>query len=199
MTPPLRRLALTAHVTFSVGWLGAVAGFLVLAVAGLTSHDAQIVRAAYLAMGLIGWWVLVPCSVASLLTGLIQSLGTEWGLFRHYWVVVKFLLTIGGAVLLLVHMSPTSRLAAVAAERALSGIELRGLRVQLVADAGAALLVLLATTALSVYKPWGPIGYARPAGSTTRTSWGFYVLLGMGGVVLIVIVVHLAGGGLHAH
>ena len=52
MTPLLRKFVLTAHVTSSVGWLGAVAGFLVFAVTGLTSQDVQIVRAAYLAMEL---------------------------------------------------------------------------------------------------------------------------------------------------
>ncbi len=38
MTPGLRKFARTAHVTSSVGWLGAVAGFLALAAAGLTSQ-----------------------------------------------------------------------------------------------------------------------------------------------------------------
>ena len=41
-------------------------------------------RGAYLAMDLIGWFVIVPLSLASLLTGLVQALGTTWGLFRHY-------------------------------------------------------------------------------------------------------------------
>ena len=50
MSPGYRKVALTAHVTASVGWLGAVAGFLALAIAGLTSHDPQHVRSAYLAM-----------------------------------------------------------------------------------------------------------------------------------------------------
>ena len=50
ITPALRKLTLTAHVTCSVGWLGAVAGFLVLSIAGLTSRDAETVRGAYLAM-----------------------------------------------------------------------------------------------------------------------------------------------------
>src|SRR5438876_8144523 len=95
MTPRLRKFALTAHVTSSVGWLGAVVAYLALAIAGLTSQDAQRVRAACLAMELIGWFVIVPCSLAALLTGVVQSLGTEWGLFRHYWILVKFLLTIG--------------------------------------------------------------------------------------------------------
>ena len=66
MTPRLRQFALTAPVTSSVGSLGAVAGFLALAVAGLTSQDAQIVRAAYLATELITWFVIVPLSLASL-------------------------------------------------------------------------------------------------------------------------------------
>ena len=40
MTPRLRKFALAANVTASVGWLSAVTGFLSLAIAGLTSQDA---------------------------------------------------------------------------------------------------------------------------------------------------------------
>ena len=65
-------------------------------------------RAAYIAMELTGWFVIVPLSLASLLTGLVQSLGTTWGLFRHYWVLVKFLLTIGATIVLLLHMPTVS-------------------------------------------------------------------------------------------
>jgi len=69
MTPSLRKFALTTHVTSSVGWLGAVGAFLALAIAGLGSQDPQIVRAAYLAMHLTTWFVIVPLSLAALLTG----------------------------------------------------------------------------------------------------------------------------------
>ena len=96
MTPRFNKFALTAHIIFSVGWLGAIVVYLALAIAGLTVHDAQMVRAAYLSMELIGWYVMVPFSLAALLTGLVQSLGTPWGLFRHYWILAKFLLTTGG-------------------------------------------------------------------------------------------------------
>lgn len=84
MKPRLRKFVLTAHITFAVGWLGAVATFLALAIAGLTSQDAQTVRAAYLTMELIARFVIVPLSFAPLLTGPVLSLGTPWGLFRHY-------------------------------------------------------------------------------------------------------------------
>jgi hypothetical protein len=161
--PWLRKFALTAHVTFSVGWIGAVACFLALAVAGLTSEDGQLVRSAYLAMELAGWFVIAPLSVASLVTGLVQSLGTAWGLFRHYWVLMKLVINVLATILLLVHMQPTSRVAAVAAKGPLYDTALRGLRTQLVGDASAALLALLVATTLSVYKPRGitPYGWRR--------------------------------------
>jgi hypothetical protein len=100
-------------------------------------------------------------SLASLLTGLVQSLGTTWGLFRHYWVLAKLLITVSATVVLLMHMQPISYIAAIMAETTLSTADLRGLRIHLVADAGAALLVLLAVTALSVYKPRGMTRYGR--------------------------------------
>ncbi len=116
MTPRLRKFALTAHVTSSVGWLGAVGAFLALAVAGLTSQDTQMVRATYLAMESIGWFVLVPFSLASLLTGLVQSLGTKWGLFRHYWVLFKLLINVFATIVLLIYMETFGFMAGVAAD-----------------------------------------------------------------------------------
>lgn len=159
MTPRLRKFALTAHVTSSVGWLGAVAVFLALAIAGLTSQGAQLARAAYLAMDLTAWFIIVPLCFASLLTGLVQSLGTPWGLVRQYWVLVKLLMTIPSTLMLLVHMQPISYIAGVAAKTILSSADLHGLRIQLVVEAGAALLVLLVATTLSVYKPRGMTRY----------------------------------------
>src|ERR1700687_2602525 len=153
MTSGVRKFALTTHVTSSVGWFGAVAAFLSLAIAGLTSQNAQTVRAAYLAMELMTWAVIVPLSIAASLSGIIQSLGTTWGLFRHHWVVAKLGLTVMATIILLVHTQPIGRVASVAAERMLSSADLRQLRIQLIADAGAALFALLVATTLSVYKP----------------------------------------------
>jgi len=155
----LGKLLLTSHIAASVGWLGAVAAFLALAIAGLVSRDDQTATAAYIAMELTGWLVIVPLGLAALLTGLVQALGTKWGLLRHYWVLVKFLLTVGADFLLILHMQATSRLAGAAKAFAWSGGDFRSLRIRIVADAGAALAVLLIVTVLSVYKPWGLTGY----------------------------------------
>lgn len=162
MTPRLRKFALTAHVTFSVGWLGAVACFLALSIAGLASQDAQIVRAVYLTMELTGWFVLVPLALASLATGLVQSLGTKWGLFRHYWVLAKLLINVSATVVLLMYMQTLGSLADVAAETPLSSDDLSGLRSPSpVLHAGAALLLLLVATTLAVYKPRGMTRYGQ--------------------------------------
>lgn len=125
MTPSLRKFALLVHITSTVGWIGAVAVFLALAIAGLTSQETQMVRAAYLAMELTAWFVIVPLSLASLLSGLVQSFGTKWGLFRHYWVLVKFLLSLLATIVLLLQLETISYLAGIAAETTLSSANLR--------------------------------------------------------------------------
>lgn len=161
MTPSLQKFALTAHVTSSVGLLGSIAAFLALAVAGLTSQDAQIVRAAYLAMDLTARFVIVPLAFASLLTGLIQSLGTPWGLFRHYWIVAKLLLTAFATIVLLVKMELIGYAARLAAETVLPRNDLRAAGMQLAVHAAGGLLVLLVPAILSVYKPQGLTPYGR--------------------------------------
>src|SRR5688572_25007536 len=103
MSPGVRKLSLTAHVVSSVGWLGSVASFLILSIAGLTSQNAELVRGCYLTMNLIGQFMIVPLGVAALVTGVIQSLGTHWGLTKHYWVLTKFALTVVATTLLLLH------------------------------------------------------------------------------------------------
>jgi hypothetical protein len=152
MTSGLRKFSLTAHVTSSVGLLGSIAAFLALAVAGVTSQDTQMVRAAYLAMKVIARFVIVPLAFASLLTGLVLSLGTPWGLFRHYWVLVKLLLTVFATSVLLAKMELISYAARLSAEATLSHADLRAAGIQLVVHAAGGLLVLLVPAALAVYK-----------------------------------------------
>ncbi len=161
MGPWLRKAALTAHVTSSLGWFGAVAAFLALAVAGIRSPDPLSVRAAYLSMDTTAWAVIVPLCIATLVTGLVQSLGTLWGLVRHYWVIAKLVLTVPASAILLLRMRPISYLADVASTRVLAAGDERQVRIQLIANAGAALFVLLVTTVLSIYKPRGLTPYGQ--------------------------------------
>jgi hypothetical protein len=159
LPPGLRKLALTAHVSSSIGWLGAVVAFLALAVIGLTSQDAQTVRGAYLVMEPAAWYVLVPLALTSLLTGIVSSLGTTWGLFRHYWVLFKLVITTFATIVLLIYMETFSHLARVAADPTADLAMVRNPSPGL--HAGLALLVLLVPAVLSVYKPRGLTPYGQ--------------------------------------
>ena len=160
LTPPLRKFMLAVHITCSVGWIGAVVAYLALGVSAATSQDAQTVRAAWIAMELTGWYTIVPLALAALLTGLVMSLGTPWGLFRHYWVLITFVLTTLSTVVLLLHMPTVSSLADVAREA--DGAGLARLGGDLL-HPGVGLLVLLVITVLNVYKPRGmtPYGWRK--------------------------------------
>jgi uncharacterized membrane protein len=220
MTSPLRKVALIAHIVSTLGWLGAIAGFLALAIAGLRSNDVQLVRSTYLAMELIGWCVLVPLCIASLITGLVMSLGTTWGLFRHYWVVIKFVITIVSSVILFMYTQTLEQLGDLARDPALPIEALRN--GSPVLHASAAILALLLNTVLSVYKPRGLTAYgrsnqAKPRGvkrdepavaefadrpttnsastsSPSRPRWVYVVGIHAIGLALLFLAVHLAGG-----
>lgn len=155
MSPGTRKVVLIAHVTASVGWLGAVATSLVLAVLGLVSADLQVVRGTYASLDAVGWSVLVPFSVASLVTGLVQGMWGQWGLLRHYWVLLKLLMNLFATGVLLLYTQTLGALA----DHAMVVRDPAGLpveqRLSPVVHAGAALLLLVAAVVLSVYKPRG--------------------------------------------
>jgi hypothetical protein len=207
MSPSLRKLALTAHVTSSVGWLGAAAGFLALAIAAGTSPNAQIIRGAYVAMELTGWYVILPFCFGCLVTGLVMALSTWWGLFRHYWVLVKFLITLISTLILIGFTQTLARLGELAGDQTLPVGELRNLNQSPAVHSGAGLLALLVTTILSVYKPWGivPFGREPETGvvvdpeSKVRISTRGYLVLGLLGLVLVLLLLHLIGGGPRGH
>lgn len=169
-SPRARKAALLVHVTTSVGWLGTVAVFFALAVSGATSADPELSRACYAVMGVVGWAVIVPASVASFASGVVSSLGTPWGLFRYYWVTIKLAVTVVATAVLLVHMQPISHVAVLAANPAWDASTAGGLRSLLILQSVLAVLALGAVTALSVYKPPGRTQYGLRRLAQHRTD-----------------------------
>jgi len=213
MTPSIRKLNLTAHVASSVGWLGAVGCLLALAVAGMASDDDQTVRASYIAMQIGVWWIVLPLSFASPVTGLIQSLGTRWGLFQYYWVTAKILITIPCTFVLILHLPSITKIGSAAFQNRFDLLELDRIRLQLFANSVAALAVLLVATALSVYKPRGLTPYgARKllaaqsvrnspiASRVSESPWWIYAFALVAALLAIVFVyLHAVGGGFGHH
>lgn len=168
-----RKAALVVHVVSSVGWLGAVAAFLVLAIAALTADDSATVRAMYVAMDVLGLGMLVPLSLASFASGLVQSLGTSWGLLRHYWVIVKLVISVVATVVLLQYTSTLRVLGDAAASPQLSDDAALLPSASPVLHSGAALVVLLVAVAVSVYKPKGLTwyGWRKHRRARARQPW----------------------------
>ena len=218
LTPAVRRFTFTTHITSSVGWVGAALAFLALAVIGVTSEDERTVRGAYLVMAPAAWFVLVPLAHASLLTGIVLSLGTTWGLFRHYWVVVKLGVTVFATVILLIYMGTFREMAGVAADPVMDLAVVRN--ASPIVHAILALVLLLVATVLGVYKPFGMTAYGkrkqleqrqalaptevlRPAGAVADSASTLRSLYVLGIValaaVLLFVILHLMGGSLTQH
>lgn len=200
----VRRLGLATHLVTSIGWFGAVAAFLALAIAGVSSANAELVRSAYVSMHLLTWFVIVPFGFAALATGVVQSVITPWGLFHHYWVVAKLFMTLAATMVLLLHTQPVNHVASIAGLREVSVGELRDVRMQLIGDAAGALFVLLLITLVSVFKPWGltPFGLRfqdAPRRRERAQAIGRWALLGLAMFIAVILVLHLFGYGMHAH
>jgi hypothetical protein len=204
LTSRTRKVLLTAHVTSAVGWMGAVACYLTLAVAGLVGQHSETVQAAYIAMNLISWFVIVPLGITTPATGIVQAIGTPWGLMRHYWVATKFLVTIPCSIVLLMHMLPTIQLAQAALQGQVTGDALHDLRVQLVADSAVALVVLVFAASLAVVKPKGltedGVRLRGDAAASHRVpSWVVWMRRAAWALVLAFLAAHIAGKGIGGH
>jgi hypothetical protein len=178
MSQGVRKFALATHLTLSVGWMGAVAAYIALDVSTATGQDAQALRTAYASMELIARTVIVPLAFASLLTGLVMSVGTKWGLFRHYWVLISLVLTIIATLVLLVETQTISSLAEMAADPTTSNDEIRALPSTLPHSVGGT-VVLFIVLVLNIYKPQGLTRYGwrkqqerRVEGNRLATSAG---------------------------
>ena len=201
--PALRRFTLTTHVTSSVGWVGAVLVFLALAAIGLSSGDEHTVRGAYLVMAPAAWFVLVPLAHASLFSGIALSLGTPWGLIRHYWVVLKLIITVFSTVILMIYMGTFRQMAGVAADPV---VELGFVRnPSPLVHSILALILLIAASVLGIYKPFGmtPYGRRTPGASLggvpsarqmAATSWWPYVFsILVIALIALFVILHLTG------
>jgi hypothetical protein len=149
LTRGWRKTVLTVHIGSSVGLMGVDAALLLL---GLTGAGGADPRTVYPAMHLLGSVLLVPLALVSLAGGVALGLLTPWGLLRHWWVLLKLVLTTAGSVLALFVLAPLLGRAAAAAEA--GGPVTDGLLWR--APTGAS-VVLLTTLVLSVAKPFGRV------------------------------------------
>lgn len=169
ISPRLRKAVLTAHVAISVGWLGLVTGMFAMSVAGATTHDAELQAAMYRTMSMLDEIFLGMTSMFALISGIVVSAGTKWGLLRRTWVATKFFLTMCVMVLgfSVIHQLILKANTLVDEKAPVRGGELDGVGWAMSGAALVALLSLVLMTAVSTYKPWGTTRWGRAAAART--------------------------------
>ncbi|MEU6002180.1 DUF2269 domain-containing protein [Streptomyces sp. NPDC047197] len=151
LSRPARRATLVVHVTAAAGWLGLTLGLLALAFAAITTGSAPTTEAAARSMKLFADWLVLPLALLTLLSGLVLSLGTPWGLARHRWVYTKFWLTLATTAASAFALRPgiNDTVATVSAGSPLAD------PTDLIAGPVVSLSAYLFMMVISVLKPWG--------------------------------------------
>lgn len=151
LSRPARRATLVVHVIAAAGWLGLTLGLLALAFAAITTDSASVIEAAARSMKLFADWLVLPLALLTLLSGLLLSLGTPWGLAKHRWVYTKFWLTLATTAASAFALRPgiNDTVATVSAGAPVTD------PTDLIAGPIVSLSAYLFMTVLSVLKPWG--------------------------------------------
>jgi hypothetical protein len=194
MSVTTRKFMLTTHVLSSIGWFGALLVFFAHSVASLASGDPILVRSVCVAMALIAWFVILPLSLASFATGVIQALGTAWRLIRHYWVVAKLLLTAFATAILLLKLAPISDLAAAAQQASFASSSLVDLKQSLLVHSVGGLVVLILITVLAIYKPAGVTPFASAGERRTVPRWVRLSVIVVAALALVLGLLVMHGG-----
>ncbi|MGP4001279.1 hypothetical protein [Streptomyces sp. 8N706] len=152
----MRKLVLAIHVVTSVGWVGLSLSMAVLAVMGFSTDDAAIAKGVYYAMYVFDDTSVTVFSLAAAITGILLSCGTKWGLLLHWWIVVKWVITLFMTIFAWFVIHPMVTIATERTATAGGAPPNPGPVVDFLLWSVPALFVLLTVAAVvSVYKPWG--------------------------------------------
>ncbi|MFC1669669.1 hypothetical protein ACFL20_04700 [Spirochaetota bacterium] len=81
------------HIFFISLWVGG--GFaLVLLFYISNPGGGDEIYATYAAMKIIDDFIIIPGAMGNLITGLVYGIWTKWGFFKHWWVTVKWIMTV---------------------------------------------------------------------------------------------------------
>ncbi|WP_240041204.1 DUF2269 family protein [Paenibacillus ginsengarvi] len=154
-----KKLLVTAHLIFSAIMLGGMVIFLVLSITAATTNDPRLFESCFAIMRVLAQTSVRASTIGTVVTGVLLSVWTHWGLLRYYWIIAKELLTlvaIGiGIVGIGIWSVKTADLSAAQGMDVLHDAVFRSNRNMLVGGIVCQIVSLAAIFVLSVYKPWG--------------------------------------------
>ncbi|MBW7459347.1 hypothetical protein ACFOLF_08955 [Paenibacillus sepulcri] len=154
-----KKWLLTLHLLFSAIMLGVTVAFLILSLVAASTSDEGVLKACYASMLLLAETSIRASTIGAVVTGVLLSLLTHWGLFKYYWIIAKLLLTVAsiGLGMAGIYMWSLKAAAITGADglNALGQSDFLVNRAFLINGIIMQLLSLLALFILSVFKPWG--------------------------------------------
>lgn len=141
-------------------WLGAVVTNLFLGLSAALTGSETLADGYYAAMDTTVNHVMPAAAIATLATGLVLALATRWGLFRHWWIIAKFVLAIVTVLVGVAIIDPAVR--DTIETRAKTGST--GFSAALLPAVAATPLLLLSATVIAITKPWGRTHRTRRQG-----------------------------------
>ncbi|MBM7553354.1 hypothetical protein [Thalassobacillus pellis] len=89
-----RRWLLIFHLLFCAIMFGNMVTFLLLSIAASSTEDSNLMEACYQIMHLLSETSVRASTFATIITGVLLSVWTKWGLFKYYWILAKEGLTL---------------------------------------------------------------------------------------------------------
>jgi hypothetical protein len=154
-----RRWLLTLHLLFSGLMLGEAFVFLILSITAASTNDAGVLQACYTSMHVLAKTAVRYSVIFAIITGILLSVRTHWGLFKFYWIIAK-----EGLTLLSVALGPigmyvwTLKAVKLTSAEGLSVLQDPAFivnRGELWTGIILQILSLSAILVISVFKPWG--------------------------------------------
>jgi hypothetical protein len=171
---PSKHLLVWLHVLTSVGWLSQALALFALTCYGLAARDPALRQSAFAMADVLDREILLYLANGAAFSGIMLAALTPWGYFVHWWVLVKFAITLSQLYLGIFLLSPQlSALATgVAPDTAPATVRLAGGSVLMASAIGF-------QAWLSVAKPWRRTPWAGAARPPAGPGWLYWYACGV--------------------
>lgn len=153
-----RNWLLSLHIASGGLWFGTALCSVALALGFRSLGDGRVLHGINLARNLMGEFIIVPSAIFSVITGFLLCSFTNWGFFKHYWVIVKQLATLTLIVIGSVWLGPWTKemteISETVRSQALQNSHYSFLQNTVTIGGTLQTLALLAIIVISTVKPW---------------------------------------------
>lgn len=158
MSQNLKNWWLIFHLLFTAMWIGGGFTQLVLILIVYFTTSGEFLYSAHSFMHIFDLALIIPGALGVVITGIVLSIRTHWGLTKYYWIISKefiaFVLILSGGVLN-IWVQDAIQITVLERLDSLHNPSYLHDRLMLLVFGACQLILLLAVIFISVRKPWG--------------------------------------------